>query len=149
MATFIRQRRHLPEGGQRGLHDDLTNQKSQIDSKKYTDGLGRVVRAATDAIAINPNNAAAWYYLGRAALQLGDLRGADSSFTRLEKMSPECAEEIKSMRQKAWVVLVGPSTEFMKKGQLDSALAMLRDANIIARYYPAGLTTTSAAGSRT
>jgi len=121
-----------------GFTDDLTNQKSQIDSKKYTDGLGRVVKAASDAIAINPNNAAAWYYLGRGELQLGDLRGADTSFTRLEKLSPECAEEVKGLRQKAWVVLVGPSTEFMKTGQLDSSIAILREANIIARYYPQG-----------
>ena len=79
-----------------------------------------------------------WYYLGRAQLQLGDLRGADSSFTRLEKLSPECAEEVKGLRQKAWVVLVGPSTEFMRTGQLDSSIAILREANIIARYYPQG-----------
>ena len=121
-----------------GFTDDLTNQKSQIDPKKYTDGLGRVIKAATDALAINQQNAAGWYYLGRAQLQLGDLRGADSSFTRLEKISPDCAEEIKALRQKAWVVLVSPSTDFMRTGQLDSAIAILREANIIARYYPQG-----------
>jgi tetratricopeptide (TPR) repeat protein len=121
-----------------GFTDDLTNQKSQIDSKKYTDGLGRAVKAASDAIAINPNNAAAWYYLGRSELQLGDLRGADTSLTRLEKLSPECSEEVKGLRQKAWVVLVGPSTDFMKNGQLDSSIAILREANTIARYYPQG-----------
>lgn len=121
-----------------GFTDDITNQRSQIDSKKYTDGLSRVEKAATDALAINQQNGAAWYYLGRAQLQLGDLRGADSSFTRLEKISPDCAEEIKALRQKAWVVLVSPSTEFMRTGQLDSAIAILRAANVIARYYPQG-----------
>ena len=89
-------------------------------------------------MTINPQNAAGWYYLGRSDLQLGDLRGADSAFTRLEKLSPECAEEIKGLRQKAWVVLVGPSTDFMRNGQLDSSLAVLRAAMTIARYYPQG-----------
>ena len=111
-----------------GFTDDITNQKSQVDSKKYTDGLGRAIHAATDAVTINPQNAAGWYYLGRSDLQLGDLRGADSAFTRLEKLSPECAEEIKGLRQKAWVVLVGPSTDFMRNGQLDSSLAELTRA---------------------
>lgn len=121
-----------------GFTDDLTHQTSQIDSRKYVDGVGRAVKAATDAVTVNPDNAAGWYYLGRADLMLGDLRGADSSFTRLEKLSPDCAEEIKALRQKAWVVLVQPSTEFMRAGQLDSSLAVLRDAMIIARYYPQG-----------
>ncbi|MGH7523176.1 MAG: tetratricopeptide repeat protein [Gemmatimonadales bacterium] len=133
-----------------GFTDDLTNQKSQIDSKKYTDGLGRVIKSATDALAINQQNAAGWYYLGRAQLQLGDLRGADSSLTRLEKISPDCAEEVKALRQKAWVVLVGASSGFMKNARdtalapavrqawADSSIAVLRDAQLVARYFPLG-----------
>ncbi len=37
------------------------------------------------------------------------------------------------MRQKAWLVLVTPSSDFLKNQQFDSALAVLRDANIVAR----------------
>ena len=121
-----------------GMTDDLTNRRSQVDSKKYTDIVNKAIKAATDAIAANPQSAAGWYYLGRGDLQLGDLRGADSAFTRVETLSPDCAIEIKGLRQKAWLVLVQPSTEFMRAGQLDSSLAVLRDAMIIARYYPQG-----------
>ncbi len=121
-----------------GMTDDLTHQRSQVDSKKYTDIVNKAIKAATDAIAANPQSAAAWYYLGRGDLQLGDLRGADSAFTRVETLSPDCAIEIKGLRQRAWLVLVQPSTEFMRAGQLDSSLAVLRDAMIIARYYPQG-----------
>jgi tetratricopeptide (TPR) repeat protein len=133
-----------------GFTDDLTNQKSQIDSKKYTDGLVRVLKSATDALAINQQNAAGWYYLGRAQLQLGDLRGADSSLTKIEKLSPECVEEVKGLRQKAWTVLVAASSGFMRSARdtslaeaarqawADSALAVLRDAQTAARYFPLG-----------
>jgi tetratricopeptide (TPR) repeat protein len=112
--------------------------RTVVDAKKYVDLLTRAIKVSGEAIAVNPQNAAAWYYLGRSALMLGDLIGADSAFTRLEKMSPPCAEEIKSYRQKAWLVLVNPSATFLQNKQFDSALAVLRDAQTIARYYPQG-----------
>ena len=101
-------------------------------------------------VVSNPQNAAAWYYMGRSDLMLGDVRGADSSFTRLEKLSPDCAEAIKQMRQTAWIALVTPSTQFMRdaqndslpaatrKANIDSAFCILRDANTISTYYPQG-----------
>ena len=112
---------------------------SQVSVTTYTEGLKKALNAARDAVGNNPNSAPGWYYFGRASLQLGDLTGADSAFTRLEALSPDCGPtEIKAMRQKAWLVLVNPSAEFLKNKQFDSALAVLRDANTIARYYPQG-----------
>lgn len=111
---------------------------SQVSRQTYIEGLKKAYNAAHDAVANNPSNAAGWYYLGRASLQLGDLRGADSAFTRLEALSPDCLVETKGFRQRAWLVLVNPSAEFLSKKMFDSALAVLRDANIISRYYPQG-----------
>lgn len=119
-------------------YNDKQGNVGTVDAKKYTDILNKANKVAADAIAANPQSAAAWYYLGRSALQLGDLKGADSAFTRLEQLSPSCAEEIKSFRQKAWLVLVNPSATFLQNKQFDSALAVLREANTIARYYPQG-----------
>jgi len=117
---------------------DYNGAKSQVDTKKYLDLLEKAVHSAEDGIAANPQSAAAWYFLARAELQLGNLIGADTAFTRTEKLSPECAEEIKGYRQRAWIVLVNPSTAFLQNKQFDSALAILREANIVARYYPQG-----------
>ena len=122
------------EGGFTSATDGRTN----VDTKKYVDLVSHANKVAGEAIATNPQNAAGWYYLGRSALMLGDLKGADSAFTELEKLSPDCAAEIKSFRQKAWLVLVNPSSTFLANMQFDSALAVLRDANTIARYYPQG-----------
>jgi tetratricopeptide (TPR) repeat protein len=110
--------------------------KTTVDTKKYMDLLGHARSASLDAIKSNPQSAAAWYYLGRSSLMLGDLRGADTAFTQLQKLSPDCAEEIKAFRQKAWLTLVTPSTKYLQNKQYDSALFVLRDANIIAQYYP-------------
>ncbi len=112
---------------------------SQVSTLTYNEGLKKALNSAKEAVANNPNNAAGWYYLARASIQLGDLTGADTAFTRLEALSPDCGpSEIKGMRQKAWLVLVNPSAEFLKNKQFDSALTVLRDANTIARYYPQG-----------
>lgn len=115
---------------------DASIGQSQVNSKTYTEGVKKAIASSLEAIAAKPTSAAGWYYYGRASLALGDLRAADSAFTKLETLSPGCADEIKSMRQRAWVVLVNPSSEFLKNQQFDSALAILRDANVIARYYP-------------
>ncbi len=122
------------EGGFTSASDGRT----EVDAKKYVDILTKAKRVASDGIAANPQNAAAWYYLGRSDLMLGDIMGADSALTHLEKMSPDCAVEIKGFRQKAWTVLINPGTEFLQNKQYDSALAVLRDANTVARYYPQG-----------
>src|ERR1019366_1195283 len=119
-----------------GGFNSATDGSTHVDTKKYIDLVNRAHNVSADAIAANPQNAAAWYYLGRSALMLGDLVGADTAFTHLEQMSPDCAVEIKGFRQTAWLVLVNPSTAFLQNKQFDSALAVLRDANTIARYYP-------------
>lgn len=121
-----------------GGFTSATDGRTSVDRKKYIDLINHARDVASQAIAGNPKNAAAWYYLGRTSLMLGDIRIADSAFTELEKLSPGCDQDIKSMRQKAWLVLVNPSTKFLQEQKYDSALAILREANTIARYYPQG-----------
>lgn len=135
-----------------GIEDDNKGGgRSQIDDKKYSDLVKKAVGAATEAVAANPQSATGWYYLGRADLQLGDLQGSDSAFAKLATLSPECTEEVKGLRQRAWIALVTPSTDFMTKAQdttlsaterqawVDSSLAVLRAANLAGEYYPQGL----------
>lgn len=135
-----------------GIQDDNKGGgRSEIDDKKYSDLVKKAVAAANEAIVANPQGAAGWYYLGRADLQLGDLQGSDSAFAKLATLSPECTEEVKGLRQHAWIALVTPSTDFMNKAQdttlsatdrqawTDSALAVLRAANLAGEYYPQGL----------
>ena len=111
---------------------------SQVSTESYNEGLKKALNSSRDALAVNPSSAAAWYYYGRASLQMGDLKGADSAFTKLVALSPDCEIDIKSMRQKAWLAVINPGTDFLNKRQFDSALVLLRDAMTISRYYPDG-----------
>ncbi len=99
------------------------------------------VRVLTEAILQKDqgDNAAAWYYLGRAYMRQGDLAGLDSSFTRAEVLAPECAAEINDYRRIAWVVLVRPAADFLQEGNDDSASVLLAEANLVYQQEPNAL----------
>ena len=82
------------------------------------------------------DNPAAWYYLGRIYLQRGDLYGADSALSRAEKMAPACAADIDLYRRNAWVALIKGGNGFEEQKNLDSALALYRQAGTVYRKSP-------------
>ncbi len=81
-------------------------------------------------------NPAAWYYLGRIYLQMGDLYGADSSLTKAAQLAPNCAEEINNYRKNAWVALIKAGSKFEDEKNVDSALALYREAGTIYQGSP-------------
>lgn len=93
---------------------------------------------AIEAVKANPKSGAGWYYLGRAELLLGNLVGADTAFTKASEYAPDCAEEVKGYRQRAWQPLLMGANEAMKASKMDSALVLFREAAIISRDYPQG-----------
>jgi tetratricopeptide (TPR) repeat protein len=82
------------------------------------------------------DNPAAWYYLGRIYLQRGDIYGADSALTRVEKVAPACAKDIDLYRRNGWVALIKGGNGFEEKKNLDSALVLYRLAGVIYRKSP-------------
>ena len=81
-------------------------------------------------------NPAAWYYLGRIYLQRGDIYGADTALTRAEKLAPACAKEIDGYRRNGWVALIKGGNGFEEQKNLDSALALYRQAGVVYRKSP-------------
>jgi tetratricopeptide (TPR) repeat protein len=110
------------------------------DPEKVKSALDDGLRIVTEAIVQNgqADNAAAWYILGRLHLQYGDVRGADSAFTKAEQLKPECAEDIKAWRQRAWLPLMTPASEYVQQGKADSAMILFKQASTIARNMPQG-----------
>lgn len=110
----------------------------QSDAEKRATQFESGIRVATQAIteADQDQNAMAWYALGRIYLMQGDVSGADSAFKRVEKLAPECMEDVNSWRQRAWLPLMTPATEFFRQGQNDSALALFRLAAVVAPAMP-------------
>jgi Flp pilus assembly protein TadD len=82
------------------------------------------------------DNAAAWYYLARVALLRGDAAETDSAFTKAEALVPACEIDITQYRQNNWAMLANTAIEFQKKEQMDSAMALFRDASLLFRGLP-------------
>jgi tetratricopeptide (TPR) repeat protein len=107
------------------------------DPSNRISALRNGVRVVTEAVSgSQAKSSAAWYWLGRLYLQQGDLRGADSAFTRAQALAPGCKEDIKKYRYRAWATLVNAGSVFRQSNQTDSALEMYRAANLISRDAP-------------
>jgi tetratricopeptide (TPR) repeat protein len=117
-----------PQGPvQRGL-DAL---KKSFDAK--ADKAAKLEEAKTlilEGIATGQGqSAAAWYYLGRVYLQLGDVGGVDSALTKAQALQPQCEIEIGNLRQNNWALLANHGIELQQKGDIEGAIVQLRDAS--------------------
>ncbi len=116
----------------------LKNASEQSDPERRAGFLKKGKEAALSAIENNDQLQAGWYYLGLAELTMGNLTGADTAFTMAAKLAPDCVEEIKGLRQRAWTQLLMGASDFMRKEQNDSALVLFREAAVLSRDYPQG-----------
>lgn len=117
---------------QRGL-------KAAIEEKaadKKAKGMADAIKALQEALAANPANGAAHYYLGRYHLIRGDLAGMDSAWTKAEALLPDCEPDMTSYRQNAWGVLTNAGIEKQNAEDLDSAKVLYRRANHAFRGLP-------------
>lgn len=78
-------------------------------------------RLVREALAADPANGAAWYFLGRYHLARGDMVGMDSAWTRALESLPDCDVDMTTYRQNAWATLTNAGIEFQNAGQEDSA----------------------------
>jgi len=97
--------------------------------------------ALTQALASagQQDNPAAWYYLGRYYLLTNDLAGADTALSRAARLRPECAADIATWRRGAWVPVYNAAVAAWKAGNIDSAVAAFRQANVVYRGEPPGM----------
>ena len=105
---------------------DLAKRTSALD--EGTAALNRAINQERQ-----DRNAAAWYYMGRIQLMKGDVVGADSSFTKAEKLEPKCELDIDSYRARAWEALANNASGLRKQGKNDAALIYLHAADQIYR----------------
>ncbi|MFN2571915.1 MAG: tetratricopeptide repeat protein [Gemmatimonadales bacterium] len=73
-------------------------------------------------------NPAAWYYLGRYFVEVGDGAGADTAFTRALALAPQCRADIDRHREKLWVDVINAGLRNWQENRLDSAKVLLRQA---------------------
>jgi hypothetical protein len=71
-------------------------------------------------------NPAAWYYLGRADADLGDVAGADTAFGRVLVLAPLCAREVAVRRRELASSVIDGGLTAWQEGRQDSAAALFR-----------------------
>ncbi len=76
-------------------------------------------------------NPAAWYYLGRYYVEMGDAVGADSAFDRAAALAPECEQDIDRYRHALWADVYSAAQRNEQQGQVDSAAALFRAAGAL------------------
>lgn len=82
-----------------------------------------------------------WYLYGRAYSLNMDLVGADSAFNKAARAAASdagCQTEITRLRKNLWIPLQNAAVGHLQAQRYDSAIAVLRQANLIYRDDPSG-----------
>lgn len=113
--------------------------QTRFDEQRLKD-LGEAQRVLTQALTSGgqEQNPSAWYYYARYHYIQKDAIGADSAFTRAERLKPECQDDIDTWRRFLWVPTLNAGIQAWQAGNTDSAITMLRQANAIYRAEPNG-----------
>ena len=113
------------------VNSAIVNLKTAAEKPNTKDHMLRqtldvLTRAITgDAQGKNP---AAWYYLGRYYVEMGDAGGADSSFDRAEELAPQCRQDIATYRLALWRDVVAAGLRNWQENRTDSAKRLLGQA---------------------
>ena len=81
-------------------------------------------------------NPAAWYYLGRYYVEMGDAGGADSAFDRVETLAPQCKQDVAGYRETLWRDVVAAGLRNWQENRPDSAALLLRQAGALRPEQP-------------
>jgi tetratricopeptide (TPR) repeat protein len=84
-------------------------------------------------------NPAAWYYLGRYYVETHNAVGAESTFARVEKLAPQCADSLFQYRTSVWTDAFGAGMSQWQGGKIDSAVTNLQLAHKLLPHNPRSL----------
>lgn len=73
-------------------------------------------------------NPAAWYYLGRYYVEMGDATGADSAFDRAVTLAPQCTADVDGYRRALWADVYAAGQRTRQEGKADSAALLFHAA---------------------
>lgn len=114
--------------------------KAASEARNPEDGeraLQDAFRTLNDAIERGEEgNAAVWYFFGRAYVIDEDYAGADSAFSKVEAMLPECAEDTDTYRYQLFVAAWNPAVGLLQAGDFSGAKPDLIKANTIYHKEP-------------
>ncbi len=77
-----------------------------------------------------------WYFLARTYGMMGDFRGADSAFAKVESMMPECVDDTDTHRNMFWVPVYNQAVASIQASDMTGAIPTLTKANDIYHKEP-------------
>src|SRR5882762_7476479 len=89
-------------------------------------------------------NPAAWYYLGRYYVAVGDVAGADTALARAATLAPKCAADVATYRDEMFTKLLNDGLTAWQDGKQDSALGLLHVAARLEPHNPKTFATVAA-----
>jgi tetratricopeptide (TPR) repeat protein len=102
--------------------------------------LADAQRVLTQALTTGQDkNPAAWYYLARYYIIVGDAQGIDSAFTHAEQLKPDCGGDMDIWRRYVWVPTFNAGIAAWQANNLDSAIASFRRASALLPGEPTGI----------
>jgi tetratricopeptide (TPR) repeat protein len=115
---------YLVNGGILQLKHGVESQYEDARARRFTEALKILHEAILEKD--QGENAAAWYYLGRAYVLGNDLVGADSAFRRAVALAPVCADDIAQYRAPLATLALTAALRTWGAGAHDSAVAFFR-----------------------
>ena len=104
----------------------------EADPAKREELLMSAYRNLVDGIDSDQgDNPAIWYFLGRYYYMTDDGTGADSAFTRVLQLAPDCTDDIAYYRESMWVQAVNRGIDSLQNGALEGAKEEFRSANAL------------------
>lgn len=135
-ACDIKPGHQLVNSGMQSLKSAFTTKFADQRAKDLKEAEHNLSQAVTTGK--QEKNPAAWYYLGRYYLMVDDFAGADSALTKALALAPSCKEDIGLYRRQAWVPVFNGGVQAWQAGNIDSAIATFRRANLIYQGEPMG-----------
>jgi tetratricopeptide (TPR) repeat protein len=135
-ACDIKPGHQLVNSGMQSLRSAAGTKFADQRAKDLKEAERSLVQAVTTGK--QEKNPAAWYYLARYYLVVDDLAGADSAFSKALALAPGCKEDIGLYRRQAWVPVFNGGVQAWQAGNLDSAIASFRRANLVYQGEPMG-----------
>ena len=121
------------------LYLDQAVRYNRTDPSRFQRALSDAERQLSGAAGTGGDAMTIAFFYGELYLFRGDLVGADSMLTRAEQTAEEdCAREITRLRRNEWAPLVNGAQNQIQAGNNDSAMTLLRRAQIIFRGSPVG-----------
>jgi tetratricopeptide (TPR) repeat protein len=104
-------------------------QDPKVRDRMLSQALDVLVRSIRDDK--QDQNPAAWYYLGRYYVEMSDPMGADTAFTRAERLAPQCKADIGGYRATLAESITNRGLAAWQAGQADSAALLLHQGYVV------------------